>query len=445
MPGSIGEDELRTVIGALQQEGLVDFVDASAGDYFRTISILEGMHAPAGYELASSSRLTEVATVPTIVTGRFRTLEEAEKVIADGVADMVSMVRAHIADPDIVRKTREGRALEVRPCIACNQGCVGGLFLPPPRLGCAVNPAAGWEATLSEDLITPVAEPRSVLVVGGGPAGLEAARVAALAGHDVTLVEASSTLGGAVSAARRGPRTAVIGDIVEWLESAVRQAGVNVQLDTRFSAQDVRAEAADVVILATGSRARLDGVQPARPFEPARGVDQRHVVSSTQLLYGALPAGARAAVVLDTNDNFEAITAAEYLVDKGLAVTFVTTHPSFGGPVVQSTCRDVPALEFLHTGDFTVLARHHLVEIGASSCIVAPLQGRREAEVPADVVVLVTQNEPERQIYDEVAGDGGFEVMLIGDAASPRNLQVAMAEGHRVGRAIGARVAVGAS
>ncbi len=442
MPGSIGVQELRTLIETLEGEGLVDFVDASFGDYYRTISEIAGMESPVGYELGSSALLAAAASVPTIVTGRFRTLEEVEQVLVDGVADMVSMVRAHIADPDIVRKTREGRAHEVRPCIACNEGCIGGLFLPPPRLGCAVNPAAGFEATLSESLIVPVAEPRRVLVVGGGPAGLEAARVAALCGHDVTLAEASSALGGALGAARRGPRSAIIGDIVDWLQGAVQRAGVKVMLETRVSVEDVRREGPETVIVATGARPRLDGLQPARPFEPARGVELPHVLSSAQLLTGGLPAGAMTALVLDTTDNFEAITAAEHLVDQGLAVTFLTSHPSFGGPHVQSTCRDVAALEFLYDGEFTLLTRHHLVEIAPSHCLVRPLQGRRTHQVPADVVVLVTPNEPERRLYDELIAEPHIEAVLIGDAVSPRNLQVAMAEGHRTARALGPRTLI---
>src|SRR5207302_5120841 len=132
---------------------------------------------PAGYQLPSTRQLTAAASVPSIVTGRFRTLEEAERVLADGVGDLVSMVRALIADPDIVRKTREGREQEIRPCIACNQGCMGGA-LRGGRMACTVNPAVGFERTLAEDLITPVEHPRRVLVVGGGPAGLESARVA---------------------------------------------------------------------------------------------------------------------------------------------------------------------------------------------------------------------------------------------------------------------------
>ena len=373
MPGSIAEDELGVVIDALQRDGLIDFLDTSAGDYFRLATCNEGMDVPAGYELPSTGQLTAAASVPTIVNGRFRTLQEAEKVIADGVADIVSMVRAHIADADIVRKTREGRISEIRPCIACNQGCTGASSRFPPRVGCAVNPAAGNEATLSEDLIIRVAEPQQVLVVGGGPAGLEAARVAALCGHDVTLVEASSALGGAMTIADRGPRTRLLGEIIAWLESEVHRNGVEIALDTYVSADDVRKRGADTVIVATGSRPRMDGLQPARPFEPARGVELPHVMSSSRALIDGAPSGATA-LVLDTVGHFEAITAAEYLVDNGIAVTFVTSLPSFGGPVVHGTQRDITALEFLYRGDFTLLVRHHLVEIRAATCRSGPFR-----------------------------------------------------------------------
>jgi 2,4-dienoyl-CoA reductase-like NADH-dependent reductase (Old Yellow Enzyme family)/thioredoxin reductase len=444
MPGSVSEQELRLVINALEREGLIDYLTTSRGDHYKPVTIRAGMELAAGYELPSSGQLTAAATVPSIVTGRFRTLEEAEQVLVDGTADMVSMVRALIADPDIVRKTRAGRASEVRPCIACNQGCAGGVARFPQRMVCAVNAAAGFERTLSEDLLTPVQQPRRVLVVGGGPAGLEAARIAALSGHDVKLVEASSTLGGALDAARRSPRFALIGDIADWLGAAVERAGVEVVLDTYMSAGDVLADGADAVIVATGSRPRLDGFQPARPFEPARGTHQSHVRSSVELLMQGVPDGARTALVLDTVGHFEAITVAEYLIDKGLAVTYVTSLPSFSGVYVQTTSRDVPALEFLYSGEFTLLVRHHLVEIRSASCLVRPSQGQRDQEVPADVVVLVTQNAPNRQLYDDLLDAGRRDVFVIGDAASPRDLQVAIAEAHRVARALPSRMVAAA-
>src|SRR6202046_5729661 len=183
-------------------------------------SMVGGMQQPSGYELPSSGQLTEGVTVPRIISGRIRTLEEAEQVLRAGTADLVSMVRAQIADPDLIRKTREGRVDQVRPCIACNQGCIGGL-MRDARLGCLVNPAVGFETTLAEDLITKTKTPKKVLIVGGGPSGMESARIAALMGHKVVLAEAGAKLCGAIQAARRGPQVATRGGIVGWAGGGV--------------------------------------------------------------------------------------------------------------------------------------------------------------------------------------------------------------------------------
>ena len=168
------------------------------------------MHEPSGYQLDHSVPIAAATEVPTIVTGRFRTLEEAEQIIRLGQADCVSMVRATIADPDLVIKTKEGRVAEVRPCIACNQVCIGSQLAGKPGLGCTVNPAVGHEAKRSEASISPARESRRVLVVGGGPAGMEAARIAALRGHKVILCEAVRDLGGKLRLAKRAPYRAAI-------------------------------------------------------------------------------------------------------------------------------------------------------------------------------------------------------------------------------------------
>jgi hypothetical protein len=303
-------------------------------------------------------------------------------------------------------------------------------------MGCTVNPAVGFERTLSEDLIAPVTNPSTVLVIGGGPGGLEAARVAALCGHDVTLVEASTELGGAINIGSRSPRFSLLRDIADWLEGAVERAGVKVELDRFVSAEDVSGYGADTVIVATGSTPRMDGVQPMYPAQIPGGTDQGHVLSSNALLTGGVPAGATSALVLDTVGHFEAVTVAEFLVGEGLAVTFLTSLPNYGGFWVASTHREERSLEFLYEGDFMPLTRHHLVEIGSSSCIVRPLQSSRTSEVAADLVVLVTQNAPNRDVYDELVVAGHPDVRLIGDAAAPRDLGVAMGEGHRTARAI---------
>jgi 2,4-dienoyl-CoA reductase-like NADH-dependent reductase (Old Yellow Enzyme family) len=434
-PGGITEEENVRILRILQDEGLTDFVNASWGDYYQYDTMVGSMHNPTGYELPSSGQITAARTVPGIVAGRFRTLEEVEQVIREGVADLVSMVRAQIADPDLVRKTREGRALEVRPCISCNQGCIGGA-LRTGVIGCTVNPAVGFEATLSEDLIQPTTAPKTVLVIGGGPAGMEAARIAATIGHKVILAEAASKLGGAVNVARQAPKLSTLGDITYWLEQEVYRLGVDVRLGTYLEAEDARAIGADALIVATGSMARMDGHQIADPGEPARGVDLPHVLSSIDLFAAPRDLG-RTALILDTVGHYESLAVAEQLLSQGVAVTLLTGHFSMT-PYVQSTWRDVTALRrFYQLGDFEVLARHHLVEIQPGRCIVRPLQAspNQVRTVLADTVVLVTQNEPLRGLYDELR-DELPQSWLVGDALSPRDVQNAINDGHRAGRAL---------
>lgn len=430
-PGSLGEAEINQVSRALIAENLIDFLDASIGDYYRMDSMVSGMQSPTGYELPSSAQLTENIPLPRIVSGRFRTLEDAEQILRDGIADMVSLVRAQIADPDLVRKTREGRVEEVRPCIGCNQGCIGGL-IRDQRLGCAVNPAVGYELSLGEDLIRRTDVPKKILVVGGGPAGMEAARVGALMGHAVILAEASSKLGGAINAAKRAPRLHGIGDITDWQEREMFRLGVEVRFGTYLDADGVLAEAADAVILATGSLPRMDGLQFGAPATPIKGYDLPHVISSHELLLGPPRDVGKFALVLDDTGHYEAIAVAEFLMSKGAAVSFVTRLGSIT-PYVDTTMRTVPALERLYEGNFTLLTRHQIVEIRPGSAAVRPVQSERVTTIAADTIVLVTPNEPLRALYDALR-DRIPRIALVGDALAPRDLQAAIAEGHRIMR-----------
>ena len=275
-PGGVSEADNRYILEAAQREKLIDYINVSKGDYYRMDTFVGAMHNPAGYELSSARQTLEVADVPRLVTGRFRTLEEAEQVLRDGEADLVALVRPQIADPELVNKTRAGKVEAVRPCIACNQGCIGG-SVREGVIGCLVNPCAARETVMSEDTIAVTADPKKVLIVGGGPGGMEAARVYALQGHKVVLAEASPDLGGAINLARRAPKLHTLGDIAYWLEQEVYRLGVDIRLNTYMDAADVRAEGADVVVIATGSLPRMDGYQLDDPGEPTLGVAQPHV------------------------------------------------------------------------------------------------------------------------------------------------------------------------
>lgn len=150
--GGLSPQEVARVAQLLTSLGLIDYVNLTLGTDYDMHKIIGAMHEPTGYEIPVNAPVKSATTLPVLVTGRFRTLEEADQVIGEGLADLVALTRAHIADPDLVRKTLAGRVEDVRPCIGCNHGCIGGL-LSAGRIGCAVNVAVGAEATLSEDLI----------------------------------------------------------------------------------------------------------------------------------------------------------------------------------------------------------------------------------------------------------------------------------------------------
>jgi 2,4-dienoyl-CoA reductase-like NADH-dependent reductase (Old Yellow Enzyme family)/thioredoxin reductase len=432
--GNISAAELGQVARVLEAEGLIDFLDASYGDYFEMDRMSATMAEPAGYELVPDQALLESVSVPRMVTGRFRTLEEAEQVLRSRSAEIVSLVRAHIADPELVRKTREGRAEAVRPCIACNQGCVGGL-LQVARMGCAVNPSAGAEAILDESLIERAARPKKVLIVGGGPAGMEAARIAALRGHHAVLVEAGAHLGGALRAARLAPRLHTIADIVDWHEREISRLGVEVRTSTFLEPEEVLAESPDVLIVATGAADRDDGMQVASPAELPPGCGLPHVTNAHDLLIESARDFAPAhALVLDDVGHYEAVAAAEFLAERGTAVTYVTGQPAFA-PRLNGTFRNEVALKRLYAGRFRLLVGHFLAAVETRHCVVRPLRAVREEIIPADAVVLVTHKTPRRTLYDALR-DQLAEVRLVGDASSPRTLQDAIREGHLAARFI---------
>ncbi len=429
----MGVDENTAVVRALEAEGLADFVDVSLGSYYAFPKLIGGMHEPVGYELEHAVPVGAAASVPVIVTGRFRTLEEADQVIRQGQADLVGMTRATLADPDLVAKTRRGDSDRVRPCIACNQGCVGQLLGREGRVGCAVNAGAGFETKLGDDKLEVVAEPRRLLVVGGGPAGMEAARVAALRGHRVTLFEAAPDLGGALRLAARAPRRQAFNDFADWLQNELYTLGVDVRLSTFATAEDIADAAFDHVVLATGAEPRRDGVQASHPGLPVDGFDLPHVFASNDIMVMDRVPGTRA-LVIDDVGHYEALAATEYLIAKGLDVTLVTRLPTLA-PGVRTALMVDPFLERVAHAPFRYRVATRVLALDGQQARIEPINGGPQEPIPVDLAVFVTLNRPRDELAAAlIASERPYT--LVGDASSPRFLVRAIADGHAAGRAL---------
>jgi NADPH-dependent 2,4-dienoyl-CoA reductase/sulfur reductase-like enzyme len=378
---------------------------------------------------ASLKRVVTNAVVQA--ESHIRTPAAAEAVLAAGHADLVSIVRGQIADPHMVAKARADRADEVRPCISCNQLCWGRRSRDY-WISCLVNPSAGRESQWGGDRFEPAPTPGSVLVVGGGPAGLEAARVAAERGHAVTLLERGHELGGQFRLAGRQPSRQQILDLLGWYERRLGALGVDVRRGTEASAEDVVDARADHTILATGSRPPGTGFQRALPMaDRLPGAEREDAVSIQHVLAGSSPVAGRVVVSDDLND-WRGLGTALQLAEAGHEVTIVTSAPTVGAGLFHSAA-DVPLRRrFAAAGgtqrpDSVVLGWD-----GAQVAIRSTLTGAEES-IPADTLVIAETPIAETALAGELRRRGvAFEA--IGDCVAPRRASLAIYEGRELAR-----------
>jgi 2,4-dienoyl-CoA reductase-like NADH-dependent reductase (Old Yellow Enzyme family)/thioredoxin reductase len=420
--------------------GLIDYISISGANYHSLHYLIATMSAERGAHFAADAgraRRAIEGALPIFVASGVRTLSQAAEIVSHGQADLIGMTRAHIADPAIVAKAKAGRFAAISRCVGANQGCVrrsGGLRA---KVTCTVNPIAGREHIWTPEVLAERPPARRVVVVGGGPGGMKAAETAALRGHQVTLFERAPELGGQLRYAADLSGRGRWDNLVEDLESGVAEAGVDVRLDTEADLRTLASEAADDVILATGSRFDHSGFSMNAPFRdgiPGAEAEVTPVLDPIEALADRPRVGHRVVIVDDIGDTIAAALAIT-LAEAGHEVELVTAHLNVAAGSVLTV--DLPWLmPRIVAGGVKVATQSVLGEIKSGEVTVDSIWGETTRTVAADTVVLCMLRESEADLFDAILADGG-SARRVGDCLTPREVDEAVYEGMRAGLAIG--------
>ncbi len=404
--GGRGVEESLEIARRLEKAG-VNALHVDAGCYDDWYWPHPPIYQPPGCMVDMAEAAKKVAGIPVITVGRLGYPQLAERVLREGKADFVALGRALLADPEWPLKVREGRLEDIRPCIGCHDGCLGRIVSFTP-LSCAVNPATGNE---KEFMITPAEKPRSVLVVGGGIAGMEAARVAALRGHQVTLYEKRDKLGGHLVEGSVPEFKHDLRLLTDYYCTQLENLGVKTELAKEVTPELVQQMKPDVVIVATGST-------PVVPDIP--GIENDRVVTAIDVLSGMREAGE---AVIVAGGGLVGCETAVYLAQKGKRVTVVEMLEEILPKVFEANKQYL--FKMLAESGVNVLTNTTLARISDEGAIVVDKHHRYEAELKADTVILALGLDSERDLLKALEGKVA-ELYSVGDCKEPGRIMDAV-------------------
>ena len=433
----------------MAESGLIDFINVIQG-YIGTDEalshVIPGMGTPAGPHLDLAREVKRLVKLPVMQAARVNDIATARHAISSGAVDLIGMTRAHMADPHIVAKIMRGEEQRIRPCIGAGY-CIDRIYQGGEAL-CLHNPATGREETMPHVVPRSTGAQKKIVVVGAGPAGLEAARVSALRGHKVVLFEAADKPGGQILLAAKLQRRREIVGIAEWLASEVETLGVDCRFNVYAEAGDVLAEAPDIVVIATGGLPNAGRLQ--------FGADL--ATSSWDVLAGQVPV-APEVLVFDDHGGHEGSTLAEYVVNQGAKLDYVTPERLIG---VDVGGLNYPAYyKALYAAKATITVNHRLKGVRRDgNKLVAVLHNdydKGESERRVDQVIAEHGTLPAAETYFALKEQsrnrgeielgafiankpqalvrnpqGKFQLFRVGDAVASRNIHAALYESLRL-------------
>jgi len=420
--GGISPEESKQTAQTFEECKLCDFFNVSVGTYYNLHLVLASMHTPAGFTVDLAESIKKAVTLPVIASHQISFPEMAEEILEKDRADAIGLVRHLICDPDGPKKARQGRTEDICFCVRDNKGCIGRIN-QLKTLSCTQNPSAGNEDLNEAERPSPGMVRKRVLVVGGGPGGMEAARVAKERGHEVTLYEKEPVLGGQVNLIVKRPGRQPMAGIIAQLSRGLERAGVSLMLGVHVTPEFVLAQKPDAVIVATGSRPKKKPV-PGEYGPPK-------VLDVWQALSGSYPVGTKVLFV-DENGGHHAAATVELLADQGKNVHMVTSDLFIG-------------IELAPLGDL-YLTRQRLLQKGVSfttDVFIDLIAGDRVmgrdiyTNEPVyfedyDTIILDMGNRAEEGLYFQLKGRVK-ELHRIGDCVAPRGIDTAIFEGRKVG------------